>query len=183
MTVEPHYDPTFLRRYGDTPEAAQVRLVKELESFEACLPEFQAHWETPLHTLHKGVWSPAQVTEHVVLANTSFSKVLYLLRREAALPEIPKVAGVIAEGKARAPQQLLPGEPQPWELLRPRWLETNERLLREVAATSQWHERHFFHPFFGELDALSWLQVAAFHTRHHHKQLINSAQVSAVSKS
>jgi hypothetical protein len=45
------------------------------------------------------------------------------------------------------------------------------RLLEEVDATTEWHGRSWFHPYFGDLSALGWVQAAALHLAHHRKQL------------
>jgi hypothetical protein len=157
-----------LERFGTTPAAAREALVRQQGAFEALWPALQAHWEEPLGD---DAWCPAQVTEHVLKASARFSKALYLLRRDEPLPEVPRVAGTFRNARAQAPAAVMPGPPQPLAALKPQWDEVHARLLAEADATREWHGRTLFHAFFGDLDALGWLQVAAFHLRHHRKQL------------
>ena len=156
-----------LLRYGGDMNGARAALERELAAFETMLPELQDRWEVPLR---EDAWCPAQVVEHVLKASTGFSKVLYLLRREAPLPEVPKVPGIYKDGRPQAPETAIPGEPQPWGALEPTWREVHDRLLKE-AGVAQPAERTFFHPFMGELDALGWVRMSAYHLAHHRKQL------------
>lgn len=165
-----------LERFGTTPAAARAALARQQGAFEALWPALQSRWEDPLR---EGAWCPAQVTEHVVKASARFSKALYLLRRDEPLPEVPRVPGAFEDGRAQAPASVIPGPPQPLAALVPQWQEVHARLFAEVDATRTWHGRTLFHAFFGELDALGWLQVAAFHLRHHRKQLERFAAANA----
>ncbi|ADI14210.1 DinB family protein [Truepera radiovictrix] len=163
------FSQTLLTRFGETPEAAKAALERELTRFEALLPKLEGRWTEPLRA---GAWSPAEVTEHVLKISVSMSKTLYLLRQgRATPPEAPRTPGVLVEGRAQSPEFGLPGEPQPWSALAPRWAAMRSRLLEEVDATTEWHGRSWFHPYFGDLSALGWVQAAALHLAHHRKQL------------
>ncbi len=164
------FDASFLSRYGQDASEVKTRLIKELATFEELLPTLQERWLRPLAP---EAWCPAQLVEHVVLANETFSKIIYLLRRNKPLPQVDKTLGLVKNGKAQAPQNLQPGEPQSLAELLPRWQGVNMRLLQEADTADSWTERLFFRPFFGDLAALDWLRVAVFHTRHHYKQLIS----------
>ena len=157
-----------LSHFGSSPEEAKAVLVHEFDAFEEVQTSLQERWTVPLRP---GAWSPAQVFEHVLKTDVSMSKVLYLLRRDAPLPEMPKKPANVENGKIQSPAFALPGEPQPLEALLPEWKEVRERHLQEVNKMSNWHERTVFHPVFGELDALQWVQAASLHMAHHRKQL------------
>ncbi len=160
-------DKTPLARFGLDPETVREALAREFTAFEALPAELTAVWLEPYAP---GKWSPAQITEHVMKVNTGVSKTLYLLRRDAPLPEQQRVPGRLEDGKAQAPAFSEPGEGLPWEVLQPKWLELKTRFLTEVeqARTSK---RTWFHPYFGDLGALDWARAAAFHMAHHRKQL------------
>lgn len=157
-----------LARFGGEPETAKAALKRELAAFGAPPETLAAVWLTPRAA---GAWSPAQVTEHVLKVNVGMSKTLHLLRRDAPLPEQVRTPGVLVGGKAQAPAFSLPGAAQPWDALEPHWLEMERRLLGEVARTRDWQRRSRFHPYFGDLNALSWTQAAALHMAHHRRQL------------
>ena len=157
-----------LSHFGSDPGEAQAILVREFDAFEKVQTSLQERWTEPLRP---DAWSPAQIFEHVLKTNVSMSKVLYLLRRDAPLPEMPKKPVNVENGKIQSPEFALPGEPQPLEALLPKWKEVRERHLQEVDKTSTWHERTVFHPVFGDLDALQWVQAASLHMAHHRKQL------------
>ena len=126
--------------------------------------------------MRSGAWSPAQVTDHVRLINVSISKVLHLLRREGPLPDAQRVPVTVVEGRVQAPPFALPGPVQSWAALEGPWLEMATHLNDEVAATRVWHGRTWFHPYFGDLDALEWVASASLHMAHHRKQLREKVQ-------
>lgn len=162
---------TLLARFGRDPETVRAALEGEFSAFES-LPETLT--EVWLEPTAPGKWSPAQVTEHVLKVNTGMSKTLYLLRRDAPLPEQTRTPGVLTEGKAQAPEFSRPGEGLPWAALQPGWLELKTRFLAEaeqIGAQADVPPRTWFHPYFGDLDALGWARAAAFHMAHHRKQL------------
>lgn len=171
-----------LARFGRDPEAVRVTLKGEFTAFERLPVELTGVWLEP-HA--PGKWSPAQTTEHVMKVNTGMSKTLYLLRRDAPLPKQARTPGLLVEGRAQAPEFSRPGEGFLWETLEPRWLELKTRFLAEAEQAdgsltdrsqagsfrNNVAERTWFHPYFGDLDALGWVQAAAFHMAHHRKQL------------
>lgn len=160
-------DPAFLTAFGATPGEASARLRREIDTFEEAARSHEQVWLTPCSD---GAWSPAQLTEHVLLANESFGKVIHLLGSGRALPEVPHTPGHLVNGRAVAPPMLQPGPGLPWHELAGRWQEVHARLLR-AARTGASPGRTFWHPYFGALDALGWTRVAAWHTRHHRRQL------------
>ncbi len=165
------FSKQLLARFGKDAESAKTALVRQLDLFGALPEDLAGVWLSPLED---GKWSPAETTEHVLKVNVGMSKTLRLLRQEAPLPELPR-PGVLVGGKARSPAFALPGEPQPWAVLAPQWREMRRRFLAELEATegsaNGLHGPVWFHPYFGELDALGWVQAASLHMAHHRKQL------------
>lgn len=162
------FEKSLLARFGREPETARAALVRELAAFEG-LPEALAGvWLEPRAP---GAWSPAEITEHVLKVNVGMGKTLYLLRRDAPLPLQARVPGTFLAGKAQAPDFSHPGAPQAWAVLGPQWERMRSRLLNEVDQTHSWSGRTWFHPYFGDLDALGWVQAAALHMAHHRRRL------------
>ena len=157
-----------LARFGRQPDTARASLRRELEVFRALPTRLAEVWLVPRAP---GTWSPAEVSEHVLKVNVALSKTLHLLRRDEPPPEGPRTPGVLKDGRAQAPIFSHPGAPAPWAELEPAWLEMERRLLAEVAQTSRWYERTRFHPYFGDLNALEWVQAGALHMAHHRRQL------------
>jgi DinB family protein len=127
-------------------------------------------------------WSPAQVTEHVVLAYEAvlaelaggspmrfrtkrWQRVILRLR---VLPRILKT-GRLPTG-VRAPREIRPGPPSasPAELL-----ERLRDLARRADAelTSRRTSARLTHPYLGPLRADQALRFCAIHTNHHARQL------------
>ena len=165
-------DKTRLSHFGTDPDEAKTVLVHEMDAFEEIQPSLQDRWSEPLRP---DAWSPAQVFEHVLKTNVSMSKVLYLLRRDAPLPDVPKRPARVENGKVQSPEFALPGEPQPLDALMPKWREVRERFLEQMRETTAWHDRTMFHPVFGDLDAHAWVQATSLHMAHHRKQLAESS--------
>ncbi len=166
--VDPLFDAALLSRLGSTPQEARALLKKELERFEALIPRLEPRWTT---APNEAAWCPAQVVEHVMKVNDATSKILHLLNRDAPLPQVARTPGEVRGGRPQAPAPLRPGEPQAFETVREGWQASQRRFLAEVAKTTDWRGRTFYHPFFGDLTALQWVQAMSFHNAHHHKRL------------
>lgn len=157
-----------LARFGRQPDTAEASLRRELEAFRALPTRLAEVWTRPRAP---GAWSPAEVSDHVLKVNVALSKTLHLLRRDEPPPKGPRTPGVLRDGRAQAPAFSHPGAPRPWAALEPGGLEMERRLLAEVAQTSAWSVRTRFHPYFGDLNALEWVQAGALHMAHHRRQL------------
>lgn len=158
-----------LTAFGDTPDQISAELRKALERFQVAVPECQSHWLTPPAP---GRWSPAQVTEHVLLVNEVVAGIAaQLLAQTPRLPP-PSGPGRVIGGKRVSPERLEPGPGTAWTDLTGRWQAACERL---IVVSAHLHEadlsRRYAHPFLGEIDAHDWLRMATFHTRHHRRQL------------
>ncbi|MBB6097045.1 hypothetical protein HNR42_000459 [Deinobacterium chartae] len=164
-------DTRFLARFGRTPADALARLEAELDAFEAQARrlEAQGRWtQAPA----SGGWSPAQIAEHVLKVNVGCSKAVHLLRSGRDLPPLPRVPGSYQDGRRQSPPAMLPGDGQPWASLEAAWQQARTRLHAAVQAEGPWpDDRCIFHPFLEDLNALQWLQMAAYHTAHHRGQL------------
>lgn len=162
------YDLSALAGHGDTPASTALAFRVAITEFEEALAATRDRWLVPVA---EGRWSPAQQAEHVLKANTGFSKIIYLLGSDRALPELPRVPGVLRDGRPVSPPNFEPGDGQPWEAMEAQWREANERLVREIERIDPANARTFWHPYFGDLDALGWARSTVFHTRHHRRQL------------
>lgn len=153
---------------GSTGPEVASSLVRAIAAFEHSIHSTQHRWLTPRAP---GAWSPAQITEHVILISESISRLIYLLQ-QPTFPELPKHTGVYQDGKKQAPSYAVPGAGSSWEDLQPRWEKVHHRLVQTVEGVQDWdNPRTFPHPFFGELTLLQWVQMAAIHLLHHRRQM------------
>ena len=158
-----------LQAFGETPEQMRTELDKAFERFEAGIPEALPHW---LAAPADGRWSPAQVTEHVVIVSEGVARIVGLLLSGKPLRSVPAEPGETIDGRRVAPASLVPGAGSDWAELEPRW-QASHAELSAVAGHLEGADpsRRFPHPFMGELDAHDWLRMATFHIRHHRRQL------------
>ncbi|AEB11106.1 DinB family protein [Marinithermus hydrothermalis] len=122
-------------------------------------------------------WCAAEVLEHIARVEDSAARVIRRLRRAVGgepLPQVRVAPGRFRpDGRAVAPEVVAPkGGLSRAEVLRMLGA-ARAFLLAEVHASEEVLEAPvtFPHPFFGALTALGWLRVAAFHERHHLRQL------------
>ncbi len=156
-----------LEQFGSTPEAAKAVLLQEKATFEAAVAKKQAVWMEPRG---EGVWTAAQITEHVILISSLFLRIVQLFKR-AELPEISMPKGEFKKGKPQSPPRGLPSSGKTWEELEPLWVELHTELLELISSTNWDDTRTLEHPFFGPLRPLQWLQCTNYHTHHHVQQL------------
>jgi hypothetical protein len=166
-------DNPFLSRFGDAAHCLRLleRSQRELFKLLNDLSDEELHrFPTP------GVWSCAEVIEHTAKAEDSFARVIRRLRRVAQgenLPALVVPAGQLsAQGKPVAPEILQPKGMHRGEL-EAALHSTRAFLLKEVGESGDLinHPATFTHMFFGEVNALGWLQCAVFHQRHHLEQI------------
>lgn len=157
-----------LRRLGDTGDEVAARLTRELDAFETVVARSQARWHERLPGRE---WTAAQEAEHVILVNESSARIAALLASDRPLRAAPRVPGEEVGGKRQAPEGTRPGPGQPWEALAERHAAARTLLLTQTAQASDTPDRTFFHPFMGDLTALDWLRMAAYHVGHHRRQL------------
>ena len=155
-----------LEQFGSTPEAAKAFLVQEKAAFEARIAQNQAVWLEPRG---EGVWSVAQIVEHVILVSSLFVRSIEVFKR-TELPDIATPKGVFKEGKPQSPPRGLPSAGKTWAELEPLWEATHTHLLELIDSTHWEDTRTLEHPFFGPLRPLQWLQCVNYHTHHHRLQ-------------
>src|ERR1044071_4131101 len=120
-------------------------------------------------------WSVAEVAEHIVLAEASqFGNVQKALA-SAPTPDWEKQTGsktqlleaVLAprQGKAQAPEALVPGGSMTVQQVRERFLKQREAIDKFVAeSTAPLKQYTIANPFFGPLNGYQWLIYAPLHT-------------------
>jgi DinB superfamily len=160
-----------LQAFGRTPQELAENLETAIARFEtqAARARQDGRWLT---APAEGKWSPAQITEHVLLVNEGTARVVALLTGDKPLRPGGGQPGEYRDGKRQAPAATLPGEGSAWETLEERWA-ANRNLLPQLTARLAGADegRTFFHAFMGELGAADWLRMASYHTRHHRRQL------------
>jgi hypothetical protein len=156
-----------LEQFGNTPEATKAVLLKEKAAFEAVIAQKQAVW---MEHRGEGVWTAAQITEHVILVSSLFLRIVQLFKR-AELPEISMPKGEFKKGKPQSPPRGLPSAGKTWEELEPLWEAAHQKWLELLDSTDWTDTRTLEHPFFGPLRPLQWLQCTNYHTHHHLQQL------------
>ena len=150
-----------LRVAYPTPEALLGSMRQELGAFGDVMRSAVPHWNTRLPGRD---WTPAQEADHTILVNEAGGKVVRLLLSDKPLREVARQPGQTQGGKRVAPPFLEPGPEQSLEALLERHAAT--RTLLEVHAEAD-AARTLYHPFMDDLDALDWLRMAAYQTRHH----------------
>ncbi|WP_027483188.1 DinB family protein [Deinococcus pimensis] len=157
--------------YGRTPQEVAARLEQELDAFERAAASAQDRWDTLMP--HRA-WTYAQEAEHIVVVNEGSARIARLLLSDRPLRPVEVPRGQLANGRRLAPEAMLPGPGQPWTALRERHAASREALLTAARQGHETPDRTFPHPFMDDLDALGWLRMAAYHTRHHRRQLEKS---------
>ncbi|WP_034387643.1 DinB family protein [Deinococcus sp. YIM 77859] len=155
-----------LRATYPTPEGLSAQLEREFAALAQTMRAAAPHWHTPMPGR---TWSPAQEAEHTILVNEGTGRVVRLLLSERPLRPVPLEPGRTAQGKRLAPPGTEPGPGEALETLLERHAAAGPLLSGARAAPNP--ERTFPHPFLGELDALDWLRMAAWHTRHHRQAI------------
>ncbi|WP_420596249.1 DinB family protein [Deinococcus sp.] len=175
MTQTEYQDPVYeqkvawLRAFGKTPPDVAERLERELMAYTAAAERAAPHWHT---LMPERTWTPAQESEHVILVSEGSAKVAALLLSDKELrptPQQPIEAD--AQGRRLAPPGTIPGEGRAWSELQPRHVAVQAALMAAARHAPEASERRFWHGAMGDLTALDWLRMAAYHTRHHRKKL------------
>ena len=169
----PLYDRSTLEFVGATPAEVASRLARELDLFWAHVQTRSGDWQ---EVQPNREWSPAQEVEHVMLVNTSVGGVLRLLLSDRPLRETPHEPGVVKDGKRQAPAGSVPSaDGVAWDDVARLWSENRAAAEAVAAQVRPTPERTFWHPFFGEIDALDWLRMMGMHVMSHRKLLERSA--------
>lgn len=163
-----------LARFGDVAHCLKhlERSRRELVHFVESLSDEQL-----FHRPSAGVWSPAEVLEHISLVEESAGKIIRRLRKVGlgqAEPFPPSTPGQTRpDGRPLAPPLMEPKGGLSRAVLLERLQAVRERVLAEVAESGERlpHPPTYAHPFFGDLTALGWLQTLVYHERHHLRQI------------
>lgn len=122
-------------------------------------------------------WSIAMIAEHIAKAERSAAKVIRYIRRFPDIDSMPKHGGQEGrwrpDGRAIAPEEVEPAGNQGAAQVRV-GLDESRRLLHQVIRNGEYafdRDLSFRHPFFGDLTTLGWVRMAAYHERHHLKQI------------
>lgn len=171
--IEAYYSKTFLARQGATLAELRRRLCDVAASFEHTLQGVDD--EVFYEPITPGKWSPAQIADHLVKANALFARALATPTQGGDIIQMAR-GRVTEDGRPIAPQEEEPAPDQPRAELRAAFNTSFAELIR-VAQTSENADKLFetciYQSFFGPMTGLELLQLAAWHTRHHEKQLPN----------
>lgn len=122
-------------------------------------------------------WSGAETIEHIARVEESVARMLAWVRNIANGQTMRTVASAPGQrrddGRAIAPDRVSPrGQMSRDELIAMLW-QSRQHLLDQLQQSGQLlqHPASFTHPFFGELNGLGWLQMAAYHEPYHFPQL------------
>ncbi|WP_022800189.1 DinB family protein [Deinococcus ficus] len=171
--TKPLQDPGVLRAMGETPDDVRAGLVRELDALEAHLRTRQADW-TRVQPGRE--WSPAQELEHVMKIGDSIVPLFRLLTSDRELRPTAQTPGVLKDGRRQAPAPSLPSENGvAWADWEARWAAHRDALVAGAAGVRETPGRTYWHPFYGELDALDWLRMVSGHIRGHRELLERSA--------
>lgn len=163
-----------LERYGDT---------------EHCLKRLERSRREVLHLLDilsderlfgrpdPETWSPAEVLEHLASVEEGAGKVIRRLLKVARgegemYPTLPP-SQFRPDGRLLAPPETQPQGGLSRAELCARLGAVRSRVLAEVAANEEALAQTpvYRHPFWGDVNALGWLQSLVYHERHHLSQL------------
>lgn len=154
-----------LRAAYPTPADLASRMHRELDALDAVIRAAAPHWTT----VQPGrEWTPAQEAEHTIIINEGTGRLARLLMSDKEIRQPPLVPGEYRDGKRQAPPSTLPGGDVTPEALLERNAATRDLLTVTPAPNP---ERTYHHPFMGQLDALDWLRMAAYQTRHHRQAI------------
>ena len=137
------------------------RLEREYSQFAASVARAQPYWHT---LLPDRTWTPAQEAEHTILVSEGSAKVAALLLSDKPLRPTPhEHVASDAQGRRVAPPGTVPGEGQTWSELEARHAASLIALQSAARRAQDGSERKFWHGAMGELTALDWLRMAAYH--------------------
>ena len=155
-----------MRAAAPNAEVLAAQMDQELTAFEEVMRRAQPHWQTRMPGRD---WTPAQEADHTIRVNEGSGRLVRLLLSDKPMRPLPRQEGEVRNGRRVAPANTEPGPEQPLDALIERHTATRV-LLTDVRAKAD-PERTAHHPFLGDLDALDWLRMAAYQTRHHRQTL------------
>ncbi|MDB5035356.1 MAG: hypothetical protein JWQ98_2597 [Chlorobi bacterium] len=145
---------------------------RELLTIAAGLPDAQFGLRPDAES-----WSPGMVLEHVAMVEGSVARVLRALRLATLagkpVPPRNRDGRWHPDGRRIAPDGVTPGGNAHREEIMQSLADTRQSLLGQAAESSAMLENSMVmaHPFFGDLNGLGWLRMAAAHELNHIDQL------------
>lgn len=166
----------FLARQGETLEAVQSSLERAralLQANISLVPDDGFH-----AAIAPGKWSPAEIADHVIKANQLFTRALEIGLKRSADPgfemlQMPR-GQVTDDGRAIAPSD---EEPTPGRSRQALQADLDLSFAHLVRAAQDLQAAHGLgtvcvnQSFFGEMNGQECLQLIAWHTAHHARQL------------
>jgi hypothetical protein len=172
-----HYlDHTMLHSQGSTPEVLTPSLHRAQHRFETVLTAFGDDQLHHIPALER--WSAAQICEHVLMVNIFIPRAILKALHHHTDPSIALIEmdkGQLSDtGTALDPSGRVMGNDRPRDELLHHLnkgievaIELTKRVAREDAGTWVCMKQ----PFFGWVSCWESLQLIAWHTNHHAKQL------------
>ncbi|MER3482252.1 MAG: DinB family protein [Meiothermus sp.] len=163
-----------LERYGDADHCLQQLECSrgEVLGFLDALPDERLFTRPEAET-----WSPAELMEHLASVEEGGGKIIRRLLKVARgegqmFPALPP-SRFRPDGRLLAPPETQPKGGLSRAALRERLEAVRSRLLVEVGGNEEALSQTpiYPHPFWGDLDALGWLQSLVYHEQHHLGQL------------
>ncbi len=166
--IQTHLSKDFLRREGETMPEAIASLKQSVEKFATAMQAVQEeNWFVPTAP---NKWSAAQISDHVAKLNAVFARVIAMAGQNPEL--LATQYGQISEaGKPIAPKSLEPKDNQTCEEILLKLQQSLEKLIAAAENETDLHAPRMMHPFLGVVSTLEMVQNAAWHARHHAKQL------------
>ncbi len=169
MEIAELYPKGFLARQGRDLSELSARLREVGAGFLSTLGELDdAAFYRPAA---EGKWSPAQLADHLVRANTLFARALEQANRGEALLRMPR-GRVTEDGRPISPDEEEPIPNRVRSDLEKDFRASLERLIA-VSKGADLERVCLEQSFFGEMTGREVLQLAAWHVRHHTKQVVS----------
>lgn len=161
-------DRTPLHALGSDAATLRALLAQELSAYHAAAGALAARER---ETMPGREWTPAQQHEHVLRISHAVGRSVRLLLSERELRPVPFTPGERAAGKRLSPPEFEPQRGLGAGELAPAWAALGTELQASTEHLRPTPGRTLPHPFFGELDAVEWVQMLILHTRMHRQQL------------
>lgn len=161
-------DRTPLHALGGDPATLRALLAQELSAYHAVAAALAAREREPMPGRE---WTPAGQHEHVLRLSHAVARGVRLLLSERELRAVPHTPGERRGGRRLSPPEFEPQGGLGGAELAPAWAALGAELQAATEGLRPTPGRTLPHPFFGDLDAVEWVQMLILHTRMHRRQL------------